>query len=36
MATKNTKKLKRYGALPHPLSSFVIFVIFVAKISFNL
>ena len=31
MAIKNTKNLKRYGALPYPSNSFVVFVIFVAK-----
>ena len=36
MATKNTKNLKKYGALPHPPNSFVVFVIFVAKDFINL
>ena len=36
MATKNTKNLKIYGACPIPQNSFVVFVIFVAKVFINL
>ena len=36
MATKNTKNLKGYGALPRSPSSFVVFVNFVANVTIDL